>query len=325
MRWSDNFLHNPDIEVANSPRFGSLRQVSRVMIDWSRAQTVLNEYVSIVRNGDAAFHVFYWGANARHMDNPVHRHSFFEVCYVLDGHGEYIDDSAHFSLRPQTLFLSRPSVWHQIRSQHGMLLWFVAFELDSDHSSPAVYARFQALRQAEHIFIPDAESTVLATLWRSLMAQTQDDQFLRSDVLSSTAMTLLLAVCPSFVTADDWARPAQRSSHGEQLIQSVETLIRDNLSQRLLLDQVAAYFHISGRQLSRLFAQYRGTTFSVYVVTERLREAVQLIEQTEFSISHIAEQTGFQSVHYFTNVFRRTYGVPPATYRRQHMAPTQRR
>jgi mannose-6-phosphate isomerase-like protein (cupin superfamily) len=87
-----------------------------------------------VQNG-ATFKVHYWGAMPKHYNNLLHKHSFFEVCYVVEGTGYYYDDGKTFSLQGNTMFLSRPEVLHQIESESGLFLLYVAFELIESESS----------------------------------------------------------------------------------------------------------------------------------------------------------------------------------------------
>ena len=84
----------------------------------------LNRSALLLPGPGVTFRVHYWGGNSKHFDNPVHKHSFFEVCYVLDGKGEYEEfeeNGAVHPLRAHTLFFSRPGVVHQIRSKTGIV------------------------------------------------------------------------------------------------------------------------------------------------------------------------------------------------------------
>ncbi|GAE04441.1 AraC family ligand binding domain-containing protein [Paenibacillus sp. JCM 10914] len=86
---------------------------------FKRANSVLNRAITRMEQPDLAIVVHYWGFMPRHFDNTEHRHSFFEACYVLTGDGTYIEQETEFELHPGTLFLSRPGVQHEIRSQEA--------------------------------------------------------------------------------------------------------------------------------------------------------------------------------------------------------------
>ena len=58
-----------------------------------------------------------------------------------------------------------------------------------------------------------------------------------------------------------------------------------------------------------------GENFNSYLRKIRLERALELIENSDKSISEIASDCGFSSPNYFKDVFRRTYGVSPREYR----------
>jgi YesN/AraC family two-component response regulator len=57
-----------------------------------------------------------------------------------------------------------------------------------------------------------------------------------------------------------------------------------------------------------------GQSFTNYVRKERIRHAVKLFSTTEWSIKQIAEETGFDNVHYFTTIFKTEMGEPPGQF-----------
>jgi transcriptional regulator GlxA family with amidase domain len=52
-----------------------------------------------------------------------------------------------------------------------------------------------------------------------------------------------------------------------------------------------------------------------YLSNLRLSAATSFLIHTEMGIQQIAEETGFNSIHYFSRLFKRTYGVSPQQWR----------
>lgn len=69
----------------------------------------------------------------------------------------------------------------------------------------------------------------------------------------------------------------------------------------------------------RAFRRHFHTTPAQYVMETRVREASQLLLQTEATIDAIAEQTGFPNRAYFSRVFKNVTGEPPAQFRTKHV------
>jgi len=50
-------------------------------------------------------------------------------------------------------------------------------------------------------------------------------------------------------------------------------------------------------------------------VVSKLREAKELLEQTDLSVSEICHQVGYNHQGHFADIFKRFYGAAPLSYR----------
>ena len=55
-----------------------------------------------------------------------------------------------------------------------------------------------------------------------------------------------------------------------------------------------------------------------YINTQRVNRAAQLLVQNNHTIAAVAEEVGILDVNYFTKIFKKTLGVTPTRYRREH-------
>ncbi len=101
------------------------------------------------------------------------------------------------------------------------------------------------------------------------------------------------------------------------LVRRARQLIRERYAQReLTLDSLAASLQVSPVYLSRVLKKELNDNFVTLVTRTRIRKAVQLLDSTLLPIHAIAEQTGYDSQHYFSTAFKKIMGVSPAQYRR---------
>lgn len=82
-------------------------------------------------------------------------------------------------------------------------------------------------------------------------------------------------------------------------LQEVVALMESNLEEPIDLDQLAAYVHVSRRQLERMFQKHLYCTPSRYYLKLRLTRARQLLMQTPISIVELAVICGFVSTPHF--------------------------
>src|SRR5262249_16798361 len=85
----------------------------------------------------------------------------------------------------------------------------------------------------------------------------------------------------------------------------------------LSVESVAMRQRVSPRYVQMLFEQ-EGTTFSQYVIGERLVCAYRMLTNPLFadrSITSVAFDAGFGDLSYFSRAFRRCYGATPSEVR----------
>ncbi|MFR0653855.1 helix-turn-helix transcriptional regulator [Pantoea sp. SIMBA_079] len=92
--------------------------------------------------------------------------------------------------------------------------------------------------------------------------------------------------------------------------------IKSNITQRLLLQEVASKSGFSLWYLQRIFKKHTGITLGLYIRKAQMESARLDIITNSNSISDIAIKYGYESQQSFTRAFSRHYGMPPAAYRK---------
>lgn len=292
--------------------------------DWhtafKRANAVLNQTQLRFNVEGLSLRIHYWGFMPEHYDNDIHRHSFLEACYVMHGHGSYIEGDLHYALTPGTSFISRPGIWHQIKSDAGMSLCYVAFEPELSSCSEYYRQGYEQLMNQSTPLFSENTAQALSSLWTALVIMFKENTAYPPLAVQSAALSLLV----SFIS-EQAAAPAEliqdsQSNVSAALFRQAKLFIDDNLSEPLSLPLVAKYLNITPRHLTRLFAQFQQLSFVQYIQEQRVQLAVDLLLHTDQEIKKIAVICGFESVHYFTRVFTNKLGVSPAKFRRSQFS-----
>ena len=93
-----------------------------------------------------------------------------------------------------------------------------------------------------------------------------------------------------------------------------------NYADQITLDTLTELTHMNKYYMAHSFARYTGQSPIQYLNQRRLQAACTLLEDTDHSISSIAESVGFSSQSYFTQAFRKKYGTTPIRYRQENRA-----
>lgn len=106
----------------------------------------------------------------------------------------------------------------------------------------------------------------------------------------------------------------------EPAIQRAIVLCRQRLTDPDLgVAHLAEAAGLSRFHFTRRFADSEGTPPGEFILRERMKEAVRLLQSTDESVKAVARRAGFHDPNYFAKAFRRSFGVSPREFRRSGM------
>ncbi len=108
-----------------------------------------------------------------------------------------------------------------------------------------------------------------------------------------------------------------RKTETADRMKQVLSYIGDHYKEALTLEELSRQCGLCQGHFCRVFRQYTLKTPVQYINTVRLDAAAQLLRTTDRKVLDIALDTGFNSVSYFTGVFRDYVGMTPTVYRKQ--------
>ena len=94
--------------------------------------------------------------------------------------------------------------------------------------------------------------------------------------------------------------------------------IRKNIHQNISRTDIADNIYMNPDYLSRLFKKEKNISLTDYIVQEKLKMAAAMLKSTNLPISVIASNIGYTNFSYFTQVFRKSYGMSPTEYRQNN-------
>lgn len=92
--------------------------------------------------------------------------------------------------------------------------------------------------------------------------------------------------------------------------------IHENYSGKILIPDIASHLNISPRYLSKVFYQHMNLTILNYINIYRINQAIDLMLNTNFTLTNIAAQVGLKDSQHFSKLFKNTIGLPPNQYRK---------
>ena len=95
--------------------------------------------------------------------------------------------------------------------------------------------------------------------------------------------------------------------------------MRAHMTEKIDVDLLAEKIHLSHVGLIWKFKQQLGLTPMEYLIMIRLRHAKELLIESKMMISEIAQSCGYSSQYYFSNAFKKSFGMSPSEFRKIHI------
>ncbi len=241
---------------------------------------------------------------------PIHFHKETEFFYIL--HGTVDVDINGISTRMQAgdFAVIFPGLLHEYRAiteKSTALLVLFQPELVADYT--LLLQNYEP--HSPVVSHPACHSDInfaMMQLWGETRHATSDAKIYSAYLQLLLARTVSqLALCPR-----------KELPHNNILYQVVEYLT-ENFTQHLTLSDTASACGISKYYLSRLFSQQMHMSFHDYLNTLRVNDAQTKLRTTQFSITDISYQCGFENPRSFNRNFVRIIGMTPREYRNLHI------
>lgn len=259
-----------------------------------------------------------WNYAAHLRDNVAHRHTFFEICLVGNwGAGEFLTFDSRFDLKPNVTFFARPGAIHQIQNTQTPLmeLFWVSFGLEIGGG-----ALGELLRAFESASVAVAHDAKIAAIWRALWSVSSAENAVGDEIQLDALISALITAIAQSGAGENTPTPifSPQNPRDRRAIEARLALqyVHDNLGQKLTLAEIANHLHVSARHLSRLFADFAGTSPASYIEHARLDKAQRLLLKSDKPLKEIAREVGFEDVSHFNRVFSRGLGTPPGEFRK---------
>jgi AraC-like DNA-binding protein len=108
-----------------------------------------------------------------------------------------------------------------------------------------------------------------------------------------------------------------------RLISKAQFLLHESLENHVDMEELARQLPMGYSSFRKAFRKITGESPNQYHINIRLNRAKDLLASTALNINEVAEQTGFDSVFYFSKLFKIKNGLSPNAFRKRANQPGQ--
>ncbi len=113
------------------------------------------------------------------------------------------------------------------------------------------------------------------------------------------------------------------SGYKKRLISGIINYIQDN-TRTVTLSEVAKAVHLHPNYICKIIRESTGKTFTEILNANKIKQAIHMLESSEYSLEKIATSIGYTNPNYFYKVFKTHCGQTPGQYRKLHESKSQK-
>ena len=230
----------------------------------------------------------------------------YQIIYITEGKGIFETKKGCYNINSGSIIILRKGEWHRYKPLKA-LGWTENYIGFNGELADFFLQKQPILRDLEVVNLGEQE--VLIDTFHKLFDLIKIERPCYQQIASGLIIKLLGYIL---------ALENQKSFAGnkvENTIQEICVYIREHVEEEFNFEKLVTNYDISCSHLRKMFKQYTGKSPHQYYLDMKIIRAKALILNTRMSIKEIALSLGFDSVHYFSRLFKRKMGIPPTKYR----------
>jgi len=258
-------------------------------------------------------------------EEPIHTHEFIEMTYYLDGGAVHTINGREYEVKKGDLLMLNANQAHShipidfvsyihifvrsdfmrsiLNADNTLELFFLSSLFDefddADAFSPVINFRGSEMIEAE-------------SMCEKMMAEYENKDTAYDTVLESYVKILLAKILRNIHLSSDkkWIREMRR------ITPDIVEKLNKSYSKPLTAQDFAKNSFYSPAYFNRLFKSYYGKSIKEYITEKRIKDAVQMLCDTDLPVDKIAADVGYSNKNQFYKVFKIYTGQTPAQFRK---------
>ena len=244
-------------------------------------------------------------------------HAFPEIFFLDRGNHTLVVDGKELHLESGQMVIYAPNSFHSSSTTSKSTASIISFDVDST-SLPLIYNSVITLTADQQKSFRDIFNVAITCFERRQPGDTVGGMVLREGVDAYTLQKIRLKLETLLTdlvgSAGKSEKGSPKSARWEREYAEALNFMQRNIHHPLTLSEIAEGCSVSVSKLKLLFREKYGDGPIACFIDLKIEEAKRLILKGKMNFSEIAASLGFNSLHYFSRLFKRTTGLSPSEY-----------
>lgn len=246
--------------------------------------------------------------------STLHSHPFTELFYVVSGSGNFLIEGETYHVMEDDLVIVNANVQHTESSKDSNPLEYIVLGIEG----------LSLLLEPEH---KDEKISEYYSIHNYRKSREEILHFLdlllhevenRSDFYDTICQNLLNILILNVIRRSKSNLVISTQKNATKECTYIRNYIDIHYASPITLDLLANETYLDKFYLVHVFKKQYDISPINYLIEKRIQESMNLIENTNYSISDISSIVGFNSQSYYSQIFKRKTGLTPAEHRKKH-------
>ena len=248
------------------------------------------------------------GGNCGYAITPNHKHPSYMFVLAYDYETEVIIDGQKIESSPNTIFCLSPKIeHHEVQNYLPPKYCAIFIEVTMFEEALKKYTQEPVKFNGEIAYIKNSK---LEQLLRSFMVESYSNHASNEAVLESIAILITHEIIRNVLDTHRDETPLSDN----MLVNEAVKFINIEFAEDISIEQLAKLSKLSKSHFTKLFTKEMQVSPMVYLKTIRLQNAKKMLRAKELSVTQVAQQCGFNSVSYFSKLFKEYYNQTPKEF-----------
>ena len=243
---------------------------------------------------------------------PVHKHTHYELQYILRGKGQHIINDQAYPYEQGDLFILVPTDTHLFAFHQRSTICIIKFneaylanDLEDQDFKPLL-TRFKtpAGKAAGHA------NKDISRLMELIIKQHREDSPNGALVIRHALILVLTLAAGEGMTVT-----AAQDDKIQSILQYIDSHITDK--PMLSIEKIAAAFMISPTYFNQYFKRMTGSSYKKYVQEYALQLIAQQLKLQHKTLNQLADEFGYSDESHLSRAFKAHFNQRPSAYRKQ--------
>jgi len=259
--------------------------------------------------------------------HSVHKHTYFEIIFVLKGKGFHNINGNTFRYKEGDVFLLGPEDFHDFEIEDLTEFCFIRFnELFNQNPSVEKDSPWQqnmkallyTSSQSRGSIVEDLlEKQKLQSLLTILEAEYENHQSQHFEVIRDSLMQSMMVILARNLFGQTRTRPILKDS-----VEPILLYVRQHIYNPadLTMEHLAEVFNYAPAYISIFFKKQTGESLKQYIIKHKIKLIEARLLYSQLTLSEIADEFGYTDESHFCKQFKKYTGITPTEFRKMDVA-----